>query len=390
MSRPKYDIGAIIRQHLNWIWNSHTFTVHQKKVLQAIADCRTNALGTHKIVCTDCGSIQFQHNSCRNRNCPKCQASDREKWIKHREADLLPVPYFHVVFTLPNVLNQLCRKYPKVLYNCLFTSAWYTINKLGHDPKWLGAQTGMTAVLHTWGSNLALHPHLHCIVPGGGLTKKGIWKSSKSKGKYLFNRQVMGLIFRARFVKQLRHLIRSKNIPASDIPSDLFKQLFKKQWITYAKRPFLKPQNVIEYLGRYSHKVAITNYRITNVAPQQVDFKYKDYRNQGKQKIMSLEVKEFIRRFAMHIIPHRFIRIRHYGFLANRNKKIQLEFARKSLKVLTPSPLPKTIYKPLSDLHRPAWCSCCEKITPHLILEVLPPVRGSPFMKTLQYLNSVK
>jgi len=378
MGKPKFDIGRIVQQKLDYIWQNTSFTVHQKRMLQAIADCRTPALGAHKIACTDCGNIQIAYNSCRNRNCPKCQSRDREKWIRARESELLPVTYFHVVFTLPQALNPLCRSDPKLLYNCLFRSAWYTIQKLGKDQRWLGAQMGMTAVLHTWGSNLSLHPHVHCIVPGGGITENGCWKNSQSDGRYLFNRAVMGLVFRAKFVKELRKLLKSNQIPKHLAPQSLFKQLFKHQWITYAKRPFGSPSAVVEYLGRYSHKVAITNYRITNVSQNTVSFRYKDYRKKGKQKIMKLCKEEFIRRFTMHIVPHRFVRIRHYGILANRNKKEQLKIIREDLDVDHTTIIKCEASKILNELELLAWCKCCKRITVQLIIDILPPVRGSP------------
>ena len=354
-------------------------------MLQAIADCRTPALGKRELACTDCGHIQYTYNSCRNRNCPKCQARDREAWIKAREQELLPVTYFHVVFTLPEALNPLCRSHPKLLYNCLFRCAWYTINKLGKDPNWIGAQTAMTAVLHTWGSNLSLHPHLHCIVPGGGLSVEGKWIKARSDGKYLFNRQVMGLIFRAKFVRDLRKLIKKGQIPLQAAPSALFSNLFKQQWITYAKRPFVGPNAVIQYLGRYSHKVAITNYRIVKVTDRQVFFRWKDYRSNGKQKVMKLSSWEFIRRFAMHIVPHKFVRFRHYGILANRHKKIKLQDCRKALSVQNPVQSKKIseINRPLSEVEQFAFCNCCKKITIHQVLDILPPIRGDPSKKKL-------
>ena len=387
MSRPLHDLGWIVRQHQNEIWNSTAFTLHQKRMLQAIADCRTPALGMRELACTDCGSIQYTYNSCRNRNCPKCQSHHREAWISAREQELLPVTYFHAVFTLPDALNPLCRSHPKLLYNCLFQSAWYTINKLGKDPNWIGAQTGMTAVLHTWGSNLSMHPHLHCIVPGGGLSVDGKWRHCRSDGKYLFNRQVMGLIFRARFVKELRKLINKGHIPQQALHSGLFKRLFKQQWITYAKRPFMGPKAVIEYLGRYTHKVAITNYRIVKVTDKQVCFRWKDYRRKGKQKVMTLSTWEFIRRFAMHILPHKFVRIRHYGILANRHKKIKLEACRIALSVEKPmqSNSNRDVNRPLNEVQQLAFCICCCKITIHQILDILPPIRGDPSTKSKLY-----
>lgn len=373
---PNFDIGQIIADQKDFIDNSTQFTAHQKRMLRAIADCRTAALGRHKIACTDCGLIQIAYNSCRNRNCPKCQNRLRNLWIQQRAEELLPVPYFHLVFTLPSELNDLCLHYPKVMYRLLFQATWYTINKLGNDNKWIGAQLGMVAILHTWGSNLALHPHLHCMVPAGGLDKNKRWKTSKSKGKYLFNRGVMGLIFRARYSKLLRKAIAKQELPP--VKDSLFKKLFDKEWITYAKRPFKNPQHVINYIGRYSHKIAITNHRITKVTDSHVFFTYKNYRKNGQAQQMKLTQQEFVRRFAMHIIPHKFVRIRHYGILSNRNKKQALRAARKALGV----PLKMEKEKPkkvqLNVNEYPHFCSCCQKVTVHLLIEVLPACRGSP------------
>ena len=241
--------------------------------------------------------------------------------------------------------------------------------------------TGMTAVLHTWGSNMSLHPHLHCIVPGGGLTDSGEWKMARSNGNYLFNRHVMGLIFRARFVKLLRALIDQKAIPSTAIEKDLFKNLFAKEWITYAKRPFIGPKAVVEYLGRYTHKIAISNHRITKVTKTHVHFRYKNYRKEGKQEEMILTKWEFIRRFALHIVPHKFVRIRHYGFLANRNKRQYLAQARQALQVLPPTSEEENLIPaiPPQVNQQLAWCATCQKVTIQQILEVIaPPVRGSP------------
>jgi len=381
------SIGQIIRQNRDFIQKSTQLTSHQKRMLGAIGDCRTAALGVHEIVCTDCGTIQHAYNSCRNRNCPNCQNRQRNLWIEARAEELLPVPYFHLVFTLPSALHALCLHHPKVMYGLLFQSVWYTVNKLGQDEKWVGAQLGMIAILHTWGSNLSLHPHLHCMVPAGGLDKQGNWKSSKSKGNYLFNRGVMGQVFRARYLKLLRKEIKKGNLP--NVPDAIFKKLFEKQWITYAKRPFLGPQQILNYIGRYSHKIAITNHRIEKIEKDRVHFWIKNYRKGGKKELIDLSEKEFIRRFAMHIIPHKFIRIRHYGILSNRSKKQSLIAARKALGVEPPITKKKASQQlPLN--HYPHYCSCCEKVTVHLLLAVVPPskktsnCRGSPALGSMK------
>lgn len=266
----------------------------------------------------------MSYNSCRNRHCPKCQGEQREAWIKAREAELLPVPYFHVVFTLPDTINALCLYAPAKVYRLLFKTAWSVMQSFAQTPKHLAAKPGMIAVLHTWGQNLCLHPHLHCIVPGGGVTKQGKWKSARSKGKFLFPVKAMSQVFRARFVAGLR-----KAFP--DQPEAFFGQLFNKPWVIYAKRPFRHPKAVVEYMGRYTHKIAISNHRITCLDNGQVTFRYKDYRKGAQQREMSLSDQEFVRRFSHHILPKGLVRIRHYGFLSSSWKKEKLPDLQRQL-----------------------------------------------------------
>ena len=374
---PRFTLGQIIRKQAQRIEQSTALTMHQKRMLKALGNCRTAALGAHKVACTECGQVQIAYNSCRNRNCPNCQARQRQQWLQARAQELLPVSYFHLVFTLPHQLNALCLHYPKVMYSLLFEACWYTINKLGHDPKWLGAQLGMIAILHTWGSNLSLHPHLHCMVPAGGLDKQGQWKHTKSRGRYLFNRAVMARVFRARYVKLLRKALKDGTIPKQDIPAGLFRKLFRKQWITYAKQAFKQPQLVLNYIGRYSHRIAITNHRIKKVKHNKISFSYKNYRKEGQPGVMQLDQWEFLRRFAMHIIPHRFVRIRHYGILSNRIKTTALKAARKALHQEVPKQAidPPAPFDPLMPAF---YCSCCERTTPHVLLEIWPPTRAGP------------
>lgn len=340
--RPRFDVGRILSRHWDWVLNCGRFTAHQLRNLRALSLCRTAELGGHVDVCDHFGCLRISYNSCRNRHCPKCQATEREAWIWRREADLLPVPYFHVVFTLPEVLNSLCMRYPQALYNILFRTAWQTLRTFGRDPKHLGGKVGMTAILHTWGQQLQLHPHVHCIVPGGALTGKGRWKQARAHGKYLFPKGALSLLFRAKFVHELRQWAAREHIP---LPDSLFRQLFAQPWVVYAKRPFLGPKQVLEYLGRYTHKIAISNYRLLKVTDREVTFSWKDYRQEAKKKVMALEVREFIRRFALHILPHRFVRIRHYGILASRAKNGALAQCRTELNVEEPPPSPPTHWK---------------------------------------------
>jgi hypothetical protein len=257
--------------------------------------------------------MRISYNSCRNRHCPKCQNLQKEEWMLAREAELLPVSYFHVVFTLPDMLNPLALAYPAKVYNLLFQAAWQTMQSFAADPKHLAARAGMIAILHTWGQNLSLHPHLHCIVPGGGITKSGAWKEARSQGKFLFPVKALSKVFRAKFVKGLRKSF-------THLGQSFFTCLFSKDWVVYAKRPFFGPAQVIEYLGRYTHKVAISNHRLLAHQESKVTFSYKDYRQGGAKKQLTLTALEFVRRFALHILPKGFVRIRHFGFLSAKTK----------------------------------------------------------------------
>lgn len=361
--RANYEVAQVLRQHWAEVEHHPQINRWQLRTLSALRRCRTADLGGHVDACTDCGNTRISYNSCRNRHCPKCQGKNRENWISKREAELLPVPYFHVVFTLPDVLNQLAMYQPKAVYDSLFESAWQTVRCFAKDPTHLGAKAGMIAILHTWGQTLTSHPHLHCIVPGGGLTKKGKWKTAKTQGKYLFPVKAMSKVFRAKYVKALK----SRIIPEKE----LINQLFQKDWVVYAKRPFGHPKAVLEYLGRYTHKVAISNHRILNIGPKQITFSYKDYR-QGAQKLeMSLDNLEFIRRFSMHILPKGLVRIRHFGILGSSAKQITIPLIHRELGLTLPEPEPRIL-----ESYNPRYCSCCQKESMVSIQRL--PKRGPP------------
>jgi len=256
--------------------------------------------------------------AARNRHCPKCQTTNREAWIEARKNDLLSTKYFHVVFTIPHELNPYCLKYPKEMYNILFEASSQTIMDLGKDPKHLGAQMGLISVLHTWGQNLSLHPHMHMIVPGGGIGEDGKWIQTKGHGDFLFPFRIMSQVFKGKFMEKFNLFLQKTNQP---IQVPFRRILYNKDWVVDARKPFLGPQQVIEYLGRYSHKIAISNHRIKNIENGNITFSFKDYADNAKQKRMTLTAEEFIRRFCLHILPPRFMKIRHYGILANRNKE---------------------------------------------------------------------
>lgn len=351
--QPRWEVADVLR-HVSV--SSSDFTVHQQKTLRALQQCRTSALGGHVDVCTECGVIHISYNSCRNRHCPKCQGHKREEWIQKREQDLLPCTYYHVVFTLPCELTPLAMLQPKLVYDALFSAVWQTIHQFGRQQ---GIQMGVIAVLHTWGQNLSLHPHLHCIVPGGGIDKQGKWQRQLRSDKYLFPVKALSKVFRAKYVRQLR---------ADGIEDkSLIESLFQKDWVVYAKRPFGGPKQVIEYLGRYTHKVAISNHRIEKVTATDVTFGYKDYRQGGSPKQMTLGNAEFTRRFAQHILPPRFVRIRHYGMLSSSWKRGKLQQLQKQLKINRPAVKVKTLLR---------QCPCCE--TGMLIIMEVFGKRGPP------------
>ena len=375
--KPRYEIAGILEQYGEAFRNRNKLSAHQLRVLSAIEQCRTSALGGHKDACDQCGHIRITYNSCRNRHCPKCQTTDRERWIMDRENDLLPVKYFHVVFTLPDTLNSLCMHYPKILYDNLFQAAWETIRGFSINPKFTGADAGMIAILHTWGQNLSLHPHLHCIVPGGGLTIRNQWKQARNNGKYLFPVEEMSNVFRAKFVAKLRQWNKENNL---SIKKKLFQDLFKKNWVVYCPPSIENPSRVIEYLARYTHKIAISNHRLENINDGKIVFRYKDYRDAAKQKIMTLDSMEFIRRFTLHILPPGYRRIRHYGILSSRNKTKSIQCVRSFFGV--PAPTPKSRdWKEISKIRTgfdPDLCPRCKKGRMQLVEHYLPK-RGPPY-----------
>jgi secreted Zn-dependent insulinase-like peptidase len=322
-------------------WQLHT--------LSSIKRCRTAELGGHIDTCDECGKQTISYNSCRNRHCPKCQGNKREDWIQARMHELLPVPYFHVVFTLPDSINSLAIHQPKIVYNILFDATWETLQQFGKNK---GVQMGMIAVLHTWGQQLSLHPHLHCIVPGGGVNKEGQWQNSRSDGKFLFPVKALSKVFRAKFCEKLKE---KEPIKYEQIRHDLW----KKPWVVFAKKPFGSSKSVVEYLGRYTHKIAISNHRIKSIDNQNVTFDYKDYRVAGVKKQMTLTHGEFIRRFALHILPKRFVKIRHYGFLSSTWKRQKLKLLQEKLQVKVLEKVEKKPFLPK--------CPCCKTGNLHRI-----------------------
>lgn len=310
--KPAFELAGIIDQFgddFSRVCNPNTYT---QRVLRAIRICRTPAMGGHVDRCTQCGHLRVSYNSCRNRHCPKCQNTQREAWINDRKQDLLPVPYFHVVFTLPDTLNGLFLAFPAPMYRLLFRVCWESLSQLfltRHH-----ATAGMIAVLHTWGQNLAFHPHLHCIVPAGGSGIRQPWKPLKlsPRGKvYLFPVKILSRVFRGKFIQGLSHI--------TQLDQTLRAELYRHDWVVYTKPPFAGPEMVVEYLGRYTHKTAISNHRILKVDQQGVTFRWHDYRD-NRHKVMTLQGVEFLRRFCLHIRDKGFVRIRHFGFLSSTHR----------------------------------------------------------------------
>ena len=351
-------------------------SLDQLKVMSAIETCRTAALGGHVEACTDCGHQRIAYNSCRNRHCPRCQGAAARTWLEQREADLLPVGYFHVVFTLPAEIADIALHNKAVVYDLLFKAASQTMLTIAADPKHLGARIGITAVLHTWGSAMTHHPHIHMIVPGGGITPDGQWISSRLS--FLLPVRVLGALFRRLFLTRLIELHDAGQLAFFGKLAGLSDRLAflrqlapvrKKRWVVYAKAPFAGPEAVLAYLSRYTHRAAISNSRLIGFDGSQVNFRYKDYRRGGadRQQVMTLAANEFIRRFLIDVLPRGFHRIRHYGLLASSARKDCIAQARELLKV-APTPDAPLIQEPVD--HRPP-CPCCGGVM--IIIETFAP-----------------
>lgn len=344
--RPSIEVADIFRSAGPAYRAAHArhLSLHQLKIMSAIQNCRTAALGGHVEACSDCGHWRIAYNSCRNRHCPKCQGAAARTWLEAREADLLPVGYFHVVFTLPAEIADIAFHNKALIYALLFRVASETMMTIAADPKHLGARIGITAVLHTWGSAMTHHPHVHMIVPGGGIAPdRTRWISSRPA--FLLPVRVLGALFRRLFITRLMALHDADKLAFFGANAGLadrraflrhLSPVRKKRWVVYAKPPFAGPEAVLAYLSRYTHRVAISNRRLTNFDQKGVTFRYKDYRRDGaeRQSVMTLSADEFIRRFLLHVLPCGFHRIRHYGLLASSARKDSLALARALLNVV--------------------------------------------------------
>jgi Putative transposase/Transposase zinc-binding domain len=373
------ELADVFRRHGEGYAQAHDGHLGrvERRVMRAIELCRTAALGGHAEICPDCGLVRLAYNSCRNRHCPKCQGRARAEWLSARQAELLPVPYFHVVFTLPPPIAAIAFQNKQIVYAILFQAAAETLRRIAADPKHLGAEIGFVALLHTWGQNLQHHPHVHCVVPGGGPSLDGTRWIGCRPGFFL-PVHVLSRLFRRRFLEHLQAAFDTGALgffgdlagladPAAF--ANLLRPLRRVEWVVYAKPPFGGPAQVLAYLGRYTHRVAIANSRLVSVTDHEVAFRWKDYRHHGKVKVMTLDAHEFIRRFLLHTLPDGFHRIRHYGFLANGHRAEKLALCRTLLETRCPEPAIRTAPEAASSCKLDR-CPCCGG--PMIIFAILP------------------
>lgn len=369
MTRPALEVADILRVQGSRFLERYQSSIsyQQLKAYRAILACRTASLGGHLDVCSRCGfETGISFNSCRNRSCPKCQARARERWLEARQQELLPTGYFHAVFTVPHQLNVFALTSPAVFYDLLFSAAAETLIEAARSPRRLGADIGVLAILHTWGQNLLLHPHVHCVVPAGGLsTDRTRWIATREH--FLLAIPVLRKLFRGKFLAGLRCLHRKGKLrcqgPAAEYADKknfarLIGPLYRQRWVVYAKKAMGGPEQVLRYLGRYTHRIAISNHRLLAFDGDQVTFRWKDYAHGGKQRIMTLHSHEFLRRFFLHVLPKGFVRIRHYGLLANRFRNQNLAQARQLLPVVPSPDIPTAA--PNDEHHNALWhCPRC-------------------------------
>jgi hypothetical protein len=367
MNQPPFEVADIVRAAgKSFIEkNRSRLSWQHLRVLRAIERCRTAALGGHVDRCSRCGYQAISYNSCRNRHCAKCQTNARDKWLAAREQELLDVSYVHVVFTLPHQLSHVALANKRVLYDLLFRASAATLQEIAADPKHLGADIGFMSVLHTWGQNVLHHPHIHCVIPAGGLSlDHQHWVHPRYA--FFLPVKVLSRVFRGKFCAGLKKAFRQRRLtfPGALAPlarernfRSFARSLFRQDWVVYAKPPFGGPQHVLHYLARYTHRVAISNHRIVAFADGQVTFRWKDYARGSKQKLMTVTAEEFLRRFLLHVLPPGFVRIRFFGFLANRRRQILLPLGRQLLRMAPPHS-PESV-QPDSCSSALWLCPCC-------------------------------
>ena len=320
-------IQEILNKGLDEYLEKHKVVGYKQKVIKAIKDCKTEKLGAHKYVCDECGHEEIAYNTCRNRHCPNCQFGKKLKWIEARKSEVLNVKYYHVVFTIPSEIYTVVLQNQEKMYKILFKASAETLQELAGDEKYLGAEIGFFSILHTWGQNLMYHPHIHCVVTGGGLTEAEKWKEKEED--FFIPVKVMSRKFRGKFLsymkkEKLKYYGENEYLDNPENYDNLIQSMYNKEWVVYCKEPFNNAESVIQYLGRYTHRVAISNERIIEVEDDKVTFKWRDYKDNNKMKEMTITIEEFIRRFLIHILPPKFMKIRYYGILGNRNKKKKL------------------------------------------------------------------
>jgi hypothetical protein len=320
--RPKYELADVINRFSSRLTSQTNLTALQQKVLGKIAQCRTAALGGHEEVCENCGTVRYSYNSCGDRHCPKCQAAKQAFWIDDLMQNTLPIKHYHIVFTLPHQLNAVCLHNQRMYYDLLFAAVWNTLRSFGYSH--FGVESGAVAVLHTWGQNLSLHPHIHCIVPAAGYTLDGQWKNIGASGNYLYPVHQLSAAFKGKFLDSLKRALRKRN--ELSLFADKVQQAYKTPWVVHCEPSLAGAEHVVKYLGQYTHRVAITNQRILNITDEKVTFTAKDYRDRAVKKPIVMDGVEFLRRFTMHILPGRFVKIRRFGIYNHtfiRNHKLQ-------------------------------------------------------------------
>ena len=322
-------IQEILNKGLDEYLEKYKVVGYKQKVIKAIKDCKTEKLGAHKYICDECGYEEIAYNSCRNRHCPNCQTGKKVKWIEARKEEVLNIKYYHVVFTIPSEMYLLTLQNQEKMYKLLFKASAETLKELAKDEKYLGGEIGFFSILHTWGQNLMYHPHIHLVVTGGGLSETEKWVEKKEED-FFIPVKVMSRKFRGKFLsyvkksKNLKFFGENKDLENPEVFNNLMQQMYEKEWVVYCKEPFKNAESVIQYLGRYTHRVAISNERIIKIEDGKVTFKWRDYKDNNQMKEMTITTEEFIRRFLIHILPPKFMKIRYYGILGNRNKKKKL------------------------------------------------------------------
>ena len=392
MIAPSHSVAEVFNAFGDGYLSRHHLSFEQQKVMSCIRNCRTAALGGHWQACQNCGCIERHYNSCGNRHCPSCQGVNKERWVLERSYDLLPVKYFHVVFTVPSELRDLFYQNQKPLYNLLFRSAWETLKEFAHDKRQhMQANIGTVSILHTWTQKLVYHPHIHCIVPNGGIGKDNKWKKSKGNGEFLFYVPTLALKFRGKFLDNLYKLFLSGELKLEGKLQAIkpkakfygFKdKLYHKKWVINCKKPFNGPKSVLEYLGRYTHKIAIGNYRIVNIDKEkkEVTFSFLDRNDNNKKKQLVLPADKFIGRFLQHVLPKGFVRIRHHGILACRVKKQNLKIIRGLLNAPDVGEKAKLSVRDVMIQTMgidPFLCKSC-KSGIMVVFETIPKSRGQP------------